>query len=281
VIDIRPITRDDLAAANTVMQAAFNSNNDWSPELLRYMSYQPNRWLIAEDRGSPAATVGATVYPDFAYIGMMCVHPDHQRKGIGKALMENVLDWLEQHSCSIVLLDATALGEPLYAKLGFVPEGRRPMLDYRQPTPPALPTQPVDIFTRDDLDAVIQFDAGIFGTPRPQVLAQMLNDYPERSFLTRNADGQISGYLIASERRLGPWAASDPSAADRLVRTALQLPFVITPSVIMPYANKAGIDMLIELGFISLRSCTHMRRGGSKHPAQIEQLYGQASYAIG
>ena len=281
MIDFRLLTDEDVGTANMLMQGAFNSTNDWTPELRRYLTYQPNRWLLAEEQGAAVAMVGATIYEPFAYIGMMGVHPHHQRKGIGQLVMTTLLGWLDAHDCPVTLLDATALGEPLYAKLGFAPAGRRPMLDYRRSEPPALPEHPVETFTTADLDEVAQLDAGIFGAMRRHVLERMLRDYPDRSLVTRAADQRITGYLIANERRLGPWVATDPASADRLVRTALQLPFVIAPSVIMPYDNKAGIDLLVNLGFISLRSCIHMRRGGDKHPAQLDQLYGQASYAIG
>ena len=281
MITFHLLTGDDLRTANTLMQAAFNSTSDWTVELRRYLAYTPNYWVIAEESGAPVGMVGATVYDTFAYIGMMGVHPHHQRKGIGLAVMTNLLDWLDAHGCPISLLDATALGEPLYSKLGFVPEGRRPMLDYRHATPPALPDQPAERFTLADLDEVARLDAGVFGADRRHVLASLLHDYPDRSFLTRAADQRITGYLIVTERRLGPWVATHPDAAERLVRAALQLPFDTTPSVIMPFHNKAGIDLLIKLGFMSLRSCIHMRRGGDQHPAQLEHLYGQASYAIG
>ncbi|MBX3085750.1 MAG: GNAT family N-acetyltransferase [Anaerolineae bacterium] len=281
MIEFRPLTTDDIGTANALMQAAFNSPNDWSSELRRYLSFQPNYWVIAEERQTPVAMVGATIYEHFAYIGMMGVHPNHQRKGIGQMVMAHLLNWLDHQGCPMALLDATALGEPLYTKLGFVPEGRRPLLDYRRATPPSPPVQHADVFTFTELDEVAQFDASIFGTTRRHVLERLLRDYPDRSFLTRNAKRQLTGYVIANERRLGPWAATEPEAAERLVRTVLQLPFSIAPSVIMPYHNKAGINLLVDLGFISLRSCTHMRRGGSKHPAQLDYLYGQASYAIG
>jgi len=54
-------------------------------------------------------------------LGPMSVHPDFQRKGVGKALVQAGFDSLRKSGCAIVVV----LGHPeYYAQFGFVPASR-------------------------------------------------------------------------------------------------------------------------------------------------------------
>ena len=52
-----------------------------------------------------------------ATLGMIIVSPDHQGAGLGRRLMQGLLAQVKDRS---VMLNATAAGQPLYEKLGFV-----------------------------------------------------------------------------------------------------------------------------------------------------------------
>ncbi|RYX82542.1 N-acetyltransferase [bacterium] len=54
-----------------------------------------------------------------ATIHGLCVHPDFQRQGIGRALMESIMQSFGPHIA--LLLTAEAMHQPLYCKLGFRP----------------------------------------------------------------------------------------------------------------------------------------------------------------
>jgi ribosomal protein S18 acetylase RimI-like enzyme len=49
----------------------------------------------------------------------LCVHPDHQNAGIGRALMESLLSQFGPNVA--LLLTAEAAHQPMYRKLGFRP----------------------------------------------------------------------------------------------------------------------------------------------------------------
>lgn len=281
------MTEADLETANALLQAAFNSTNDWRGTLRHYLQIQPDGWLFASESDQSgaeeqiAAMVGITSYEGFAYIGMMAVHPAHQRKGIGGAVMEYALQWIGGRGVPITLLDATKEGEALYRKLGFVPSGNRPLLDYRRPEPPPPPTATLEVITSGLVDELTAFDMPIFGAERRRVLASMVARNPDRGLLIRDAHGDLAGYAFADSRRIGPMVATTAEAAEQILRGMLQFPFETYPMIITPFDNKAAISMLVRLGFSSLRSCVHMQRGGGAHPGQIDKLYGQVSYAIG
>lgn len=54
-----------------------------------------------------------------ASIHGLCVHPDFQGRGIGRALMESILEEFGSHMA--LLLTAEAAHQPIYRKFGFRP----------------------------------------------------------------------------------------------------------------------------------------------------------------
>ncbi|NOY01032.1 MAG: GNAT family N-acetyltransferase, partial [Verrucomicrobia bacterium] len=118
-IQLRTMRDEDLVFANEVRNiAGWNQTlTDWR----RFISLQPNGCFIAEWNGEPAGTATTTCYgKDLAWIGMVLVHPDFRRRGLGKALLEHCITYLrDDQKIRCVKLDATPEGQPLYEKLGF------------------------------------------------------------------------------------------------------------------------------------------------------------------
>lgn len=283
-LTVRGLVVDDLSAADAIVAAAFGRGSRLA-ELRRYLALRPEGWLLALLDGVPAGIVGATTYDVFAYIGLMAIHPDHQRRGIARRLMERLLADLDSVNCPAVLLDASGMGEPLYRTLGFVEDDRAVLFALRDtvtsssvPSPMAPTVAPM---RDEDLPAVAAFDTPRFGADRGDVLAAYLRDDPHRAFVCHNAAGDVSGYLIAQRRMLGPWMAETPDAAASLLDTALALPFDDAPSAIVPAANADATRLLEQRNFVSQRTLAHMRRGGRPMPERRARLYGQASFAIG
>jgi GNAT superfamily N-acetyltransferase len=56
----------------------------------------------------------------FLVLTDMAVHPDHQRKGIGKSIMQTLVDYCDKHAPhAYVSLVADTMGQGLYPKFGF------------------------------------------------------------------------------------------------------------------------------------------------------------------
>jgi len=78
-------------------------------------------WGI-EDQGQLVATASAIRYGnDLAWIGMVLTAQSHRGHGLATQLMTTALAHLSD--CTLVKLDATDLGAPLYRRLGFKDEG--------------------------------------------------------------------------------------------------------------------------------------------------------------
>lgn len=259
---------------------AYGRSSSFKSELRRCLTLQSDGWLVAEKDRNLVGMVGTVDYGPIAYVGLMGVHPAAQGQGIGGVLLNQLLLWLDRRGCPLALLDATEAGTGLYTKFGFVEDEKSWVFDLgdgRQ-----LQTcEQVSRLRLIDLAALSAFDAPIFGANRQAVFATYLRELPERAFITRDQTGQISGYLFAQSKSLGPWAASTPEAAQMLLAAALSLSFDSTPRVLVPGSNPSARDLLLSWGFREQRALSHMRRGRNTAPAQRCKLYGLASFAIG
>ena len=113
-ITLRPMTGADIDAATALSreQAWPHREEDWA------LFLEAGEGIVAEREGRVLGTVMAWRYgEDFATLGMVIVANAAQGQGVGRTLMEAMLDRLKGRR---VVLNATAAGLPLYEKLGFV-----------------------------------------------------------------------------------------------------------------------------------------------------------------
>lgn len=290
-LTFRTLTVADFAYADAVLTASFgpSSSSSFQAELANYMAMQPHDWVLASVGDTPAGMGGTTYYASFAYIGLLGVLPTMQGHGIGRAVMEELLERSRKRACPTVLLDASGAGQPLYLRLGFLEDDRGLLLrrDTNSatlpfPPPPSHYREAITIMEERDIPAVVAFDTPYFGAARPGVLAAYLAENPGRAFVARNAAEKITGFLIAQSAKLGPWVAESYEDAERLLLRALDLPFTNdTPSVIIPAVNRDAERLLLRYGFSQQRSLAHMRLGDPVPKRDRTKFYGQPSFAIG
>lgn len=279
-LTIRPIADADVAAADAIAGLAFGVVESRADDLRRYLDLEPEGWWIALDGDVPVGLVGALDYGPFAYVGNMAVHPSAQGRGIGRALMTALLEWLDRRGTPAVLLDATPAGAPLYLTLGFTDVDRACWYVRGAGAPPTARPAGVVALTAADAPALARLDAPIFGADRGALLRRWLEDYPGRAFGVVDRRGDLAGFAIAQRRRIGPWVARDPEAAERLLRAALSLAFTGPPIVVGPGANADAARALVAHGFAEVSQTRHMRRGPL--PARDRaRIWGQTSYAVG
>jgi GNAT superfamily N-acetyltransferase len=278
---IRRMNADDLEPLSRVVNAAYQRTTTSVEDLNRYLLLEPMGWFMAEWNGIPAGMVGAVDYGSRAWLGLMGVDPSLQGRGIARALMAAVLEWLDQR-CPTVVLDASEAGAPLYEKLDFVDVD---LVDMYRLQGPALPapsgSAAISPMTPADLAGAAALDASAFGHDRSAVIQSFFADDLERAFVHRNQAGALDGYLIAQPVRIGPWVANSSEAAEALLSAALTLSYGGEPSVLIPLANTEGIALLEDRGFARQRRLRHMRRGKPPIDDRRELRYGQASFTLG
>jgi len=278
---IRELVDADLEIADAVLKLAFRSPISRLHDLWLYRQIQPDGWFIALQDEHLVGMVGAINYGVFAHVGLMAVHPDAQRKGIGFALMQFILARLEQQQVLRVILDASEIGRPLYDKLGFIAFDETFVFqrdgDFARPeTAPHLQT-----ITVRDLDELVQWDTAVFGANRQKVFEVLLEAFPGRAFMQRDEQGRLMGYIFAQKNRIGPWVMLQSCSAEELFRAALLLPYEGPVSVAVPQANREALGLLQRYGFRLVRTNRHMGRAISEPPGKREQVYAQTSLAVG
>jgi ribosomal protein S18 acetylase RimI-like enzyme len=280
-ISIRRLEGPDLEAADTIIKLAFRSSISRMTDLELYRRIQPDGWFVAVQEELPVGMVGATNYGAFAHVGLMAVHPDAQRQGLGLALMQFILARLDQQHVPLVTLDASDMGRPLYDKLGFLPYDET--LIFERHGDPVRLERPAGIqsISIRELDELVEWDSIVFGANRYKVFQELLAFFPGRGFMLRDEAGQVDGYLFAQGNRIGPWVMRPSKNAEVLLQAALALPYDETLSLAVPAVNQSAIELLKGHGFEQVRANRHMGRGQGEPACQRTNIYAQASLALG
>jgi ribosomal protein S18 acetylase RimI-like enzyme len=190
------------------------------------------------------------------WVGGVAVVPAHRRVGLGGALTEAIVAFLEERGVATVLLHATALGRPVYERLGFVPETAYVTLGG-----PTLARAPAGTMVRAgraaDLEAVLALDRRATGEDRRRLLTAL---WPTGG-LVAAVDGQALGYHLAS-----PWRPGGATiAADSRTGLALLDTVRVAPgdevAISVPAANAAAVGWLESAGFQERYRTIRMHRG--------------------
>jgi GNAT superfamily N-acetyltransferase len=186
----RRFTSDDIAAAHGLSVAVKwpHRADDW-----RFMS-GAGTGFVAEDNGTVIGTALCWKFgAGHGTLGLVIVSPDEQGRGIGRKLMELVLEELGNR---VIFLHATVAGKPLYEKLGFVTCGG---LTQHQGTlghiaaiaPPA--GEQLRAATPEDTPKLIELASRASGLDRSATIPALL-DFSQGVVLER--DGEVLGFSL-------------------------------------------------------------------------------------
>ena len=162
---LRLLTRADLAFADSIRAlAGWNqTTDDWQ----RFLTIEPDGCFLAEWNGAPAGTATTTVYgPELAWIGMVLVHPDFRRRGIGRALLQRCIEYLRVRGVRCLKLDATPLGKKVYDDLGFKDEWTLTRWECAKCRPrPTVFDSRIRTWRNSDARGIDRLDSAVFGDP--------------------------------------------------------------------------------------------------------------------
>ena len=284
-VSFRRMTDGDLPAADELRRlAGWNQTlEDWR----RLFCLEPRGCFVAALEGGVVGTVTTTTYGQaLAWIGMMLVHAEHQRRGIGTRLMRQALEYLQGHGVGCVKLDATPAGRPVYERLGFVPQSsltryQRPASDNTQSPEPAAAS--ARDLSEADWVAVDVLDRAAFGASRVCLLRSLAHD--SRAVLVWPAQGRVVGWGMvrpgANADYLGPLVCSSNDGSSLLV--TLLVGRAGKRSVIwdVPDENEAAKAAAQRFGFAPLRPLTRMCLGPNPVPDNPRAQVAIADPAVG
>ncbi|MYY04968.1 MULTISPECIES: GNAT family N-acetyltransferase [unclassified Streptomyces] len=289
-LPIRRLTRDDLVPC-----ADLSEDRGWPRD--------EERWALLlaagtgygiddpDSKGLMASCVTVSYGPELAAVGMLLVAGRHARRGVGRYLMQRVI---ETAGGTPLSLYATSSGRPLYEDLGFIPVGRTVRLSgtFRPTTESgsagssgAEPSGSTGLVVRPasagDLRAMVQLDSGAFGLDRTHLLTRL----PAFADHLRVAeeDGELIGYAAlspsADNHAVGPLIARDTATAKALV-TSLA---AATDRPLRVDIDARHDELLDWAGACGLRydsETTEMILGGRRHGDRA-RCFGPLSLATG
>ena len=120
---IRPMRPGDLDEVMDLEPVLFGAQA-WSRSTYEEeLSLPTRRYVVVDLEGEVAGYAGIDLAPE-ATVMTVGVAPRHQRRGLGRALMGELLDYARQAGCRHVHLEVRADdngAQALYASLGFIP----------------------------------------------------------------------------------------------------------------------------------------------------------------
>ena len=124
---IRRWERSDNAAVSVIENKSFS--DPWSVEMLDSCFLSPAFYgLVAVDNGLIAGFIGSMYLFENGDIINVCVDEAYRRRGVGQALIGQLLAYLKERGVERVLLEVRKSNLPaikLYEKLGFTLSGER------------------------------------------------------------------------------------------------------------------------------------------------------------
>jgi len=211
--------------------------------------------VVADAGGELVGVAAGAGFGATGWVGGVAVVPAQRRAGLGGALTGAIVEFLEAGGVATVLLHATALGRPVYERLGFVAETA--YLTLVGPTRPrAVPEPLVRTGRAADLEAVLALDLAATGEDRRRLLTAL---WPAGGLVA--GDGEPLGYHLPSPWRPGgAIVAAGPDAGLALLDAVRAAPGDDL-AVSVPAANPAAIQFLEAAGFSERYRTVRMHRG--------------------
>ena len=278
------MTVADLAFADSLrVLAGWNqTDKDWQ----RLLAHEPHGCFLAEWDGVPAGTATTTCYgTDLAWIGMVLVHPDYRRRGVGTALLQHSLDYLSGRGIRCIKLDATPAGRPVYERLGFQSEWALARWEHVCVEQTSVVSAVEFGSCRDaDVPPIEVIDRRAFGVPRQSLLQAMANE-SLRALVHKSVGGDSDGFGMLREGAralyLGPVVAASPAVGASLITELLS--HTIGKKVFwdIPEPNTMAVALGEKLGFTQQRPLLRMFRGKNEHSGDPQMQFAIADPAIG
>lgn len=275
---VRPMTSADrdLDGALALSQAVFwpYRRDDWK------LALNIGHGLLAEVNGK---IVGSTLWwsygEAFATCGIIIVLPAMQGRGLGRALMENMLEATGDRA---LLLNATEEGHRLYESFGFSDTGTVHQHQAQLPdilTP--FPAGPVRNMRASDLPAIVKMDEQAFGAERASLI-EAYSRIGTSAVIERN--GVIEGFAMCRPfgfgHAVGPVVAATAADAQWLIRH-----FMVEKAggfLRIDTTGDSGLgDWLTAQGLPEVGHVITMIRGQRLPVAGQGRIYGLASQSFG
>lgn len=271
---LRPAAAADAAVCGRICYEAFaaiaaqhNFPSDFpSPQfaeavLAGMLAHEEVRGTVAERDGAVVGSCFVTDTGPIAAIGPITIAPGAQNGGVGRQLMEHVLDQATRRGFVGVRLVQAAYHSrslSLYAKLGF--EVREPLACMTgAPLGPTLPGPPVRPARTDDAECCNILHFRIHGHTRQPEVADAIR---QGTATVVERDGRITGYATL----IGFPGHAVAETNDDLQALLAAAPAIVGPGVLVPIRNGGLFRWCLSRGLRVSQPLTLMSLGLYNEP---------------
>jgi GNAT superfamily N-acetyltransferase len=274
---LRAMTSDDRSE---VAELIYISINHWYqthglPQIFRggpevtdifyevYEALDPGCNVVAENPRTGRLMGSCFYHPRKHHVslGIMNVHPNYFGQGIGKALLQHIIDYTERSGYKALRLTQSALNLDsfsLYNTAGFVP--RWAFQDMFVPVPPSGMTarvagmEHVRDGTPADVPQMGALEMGVSGISREQDYAYCIRNDSGYWHVSvyENAAGLIDGFIISCSHpamnMLGPCVARGDDEAAALILRELDRHRGRSPVFLIPMEQTTLVRKMYEFG---------------------------------
>ena len=274
MIGFRVMTEDDLGFFMKLMDMVGWGMTPGDYE--RILRFSPDGTFLAEEAGEELGMVVTVNFGDIAWIGNLVVQPETRGRGIGAALMQHAIDYLESTGTKSIRLDGVPRAVPLYRRLGFRDEYWS--LRYTG-TATRHSENTCKPMMKENLGAVSELDLSVFKAPRREILEYVYGLNPELCFTAYDCD-ELGGYIMAKHGKdnvkIGPWIVKPGYAeqAEKLLYSVMNQCVGSKIWVGVPEGNGSSVKILEKLGFDALPSSLRMCYGDCSVVEDVKCVYG-------
>ena len=262
------MTIDDLTLCrHLVQEAGWNQvDADW----MRAMKLDPTGCFVAEFDNQPVATTTSCRFGPIAWIAMVLVDVTVRGKGIGQQMVEHAIDHLVRQGTETIRLDATALGQALYKKLGFQDE-YEVVRYWRNPVEQKAGSEDLHVISAGEPmnEKLINLDQEVTGTNRKCYIEDLINENGGPFYYKISKTGKVAGYAFSrtgsTATQIGPAIALSSTDGSLLLDAIASQYHGVKTYVDIPVENRSATAWAKSNGFEEQRRFMRMFRGQRIH----------------
>jgi hypothetical protein len=248
VLKIEPFTSKDLHVVPALQPDGWP---DISTSIQFYCGSDFCHPLKAILNGVVVGIGAAILNANTAWLAHIIVNKDYRNRGIGAFITASLIDLVHKTPCRTIQLVATALGEPVYKKLGFEVDAQYVFFD-DSGSLPAIDEKPeIVAFGNGHEEPVFQLDNHVSGEDRKKLLKDHL---PHAQVAVEK--GVLTGVYFPT---LGEGLIEAVTPAAGLAMMKLRA--LSNKKFCIPANNEAGVNLLTQNGFKEIRKASRMILG--------------------
>jgi len=227
---------------------------DWTdiiPDISFYIRSSFCHPIKAQINGEIVGTGTSIVFDRTGWIAHIIVEREYRNKGIGSAVVNELLESLKQNSIASCSLIATELGKPVYLKAGFRVVGEYSFFQREKPWRDSPVSKKIIPFQEDFRSQIYELDKKVSGEKREK----LLTDFLTNSLLYIEND-KVLGYFIPDLKEGLIFADTDEAGLE-----LMKLKYSKAEKAVLPSDNTAGLKFLKQHGFIEIKKASRMILG--------------------